>query len=559
MINRHTVLGVVGVALLSTAGCDLILGLRRAELYEPGGAGGTGSHTQSTTSTGSGGGGSTGCTPGKSEPCYTGPAGTQGVGVCKAGTKTCNADGLGYGPCVGETTPQPESCASQQDTNCDGFLCSETEWAQSISTVGNDAWGAVATDAANNIYVTGPFTGPMAIAGKTLVGTSGIDVFAAKLTMAGDLVWAKQFGDAGDQGSRAIAVDKDGNTIITGSTSAPVDFGKGTLSGLIYVMKLDPAGAPIWTVSCGGTLPPAAFGAGGVGVALDPDGNIILAAEFGGTANCGDKAHNSSGGLDILLAKLSASDGHAMWSESFGDVADQHVRGIAADNAGNIAITGPLLGSINFGGNPLVGGGFYVARFTPTGNHSWSRQWGSAPGDYSLAIDMASAGGPVVSGAYRSSNLDFGGGPLPAPSSGGAGAFVLALTSSGSHSWSHGFVGTSGQGALSTTLGVGDAGAVVIAGGFDGELNIGGTKLTSGPLFGDTFVAALDGSGASVWGRGFTGTSSSSNSPSALALTPSGATVLLGTFEGSVDFGTGALSSSDHGTSDFFLMKIAPP
>src|SRR5690606_28954268 len=31
----------------------------------------------------------TGCTPGAIEPCYTGPAGTYGVGTCRSGTRMC--------------------------------------------------------------------------------------------------------------------------------------------------------------------------------------------------------------------------------------------------------------------------------------------------------------------------------------------------------------------------------------------------------------------------------------------------------------------------------------
>src|SRR5690606_5247895 len=42
------------------------------------------------------------CTPGVEEACYTGAPGSDAFGPCKAGTHVCNADGLGWGPCVGE-------------------------------------------------------------------------------------------------------------------------------------------------------------------------------------------------------------------------------------------------------------------------------------------------------------------------------------------------------------------------------------------------------------------------------------------------------------------------
>src|SRR5262249_26552605 len=46
---------------------------------------------------GHGGSGGMICEPGSTVSCYTGPAGTLGVGACKGGTQTCNAMGTGYG------------------------------------------------------------------------------------------------------------------------------------------------------------------------------------------------------------------------------------------------------------------------------------------------------------------------------------------------------------------------------------------------------------------------------------------------------------------------------
>ena len=64
------------------------------------------------------------CVPGSNATCYSGPPGTLGVGVCKPGQHTCNADGLGFGPCLGEVTPGPEICNGLDD-NCDNGLLDE--------------------------------------------------------------------------------------------------------------------------------------------------------------------------------------------------------------------------------------------------------------------------------------------------------------------------------------------------------------------------------------------------------------------------------------------------
>ncbi|TNE51905.1 MAG: hypothetical protein EP343_02405 [Deltaproteobacteria bacterium] len=49
--------------------------------------------------------------------CYTGPAGTKGIGPCSAGTQACKK-GV-YEPCKGQVTPKVESCNGVDD-NCNG-------------------------------------------------------------------------------------------------------------------------------------------------------------------------------------------------------------------------------------------------------------------------------------------------------------------------------------------------------------------------------------------------------------------------------------------------------
>jgi len=60
---------------------------------------------------------------GTTQPCYTGPPGTQGFGICTGGTETCQADGT-WSSCIGEVTPQIESsaqgnCADLINNDCD--------------------------------------------------------------------------------------------------------------------------------------------------------------------------------------------------------------------------------------------------------------------------------------------------------------------------------------------------------------------------------------------------------------------------------------------------------
>lgn len=59
----------------------------------------------------------------QSEPCYGGPDGTQGVGLCVGGTRTCDVALGDFGACAGEVVPATETCdADHLDEDCDGAL-----------------------------------------------------------------------------------------------------------------------------------------------------------------------------------------------------------------------------------------------------------------------------------------------------------------------------------------------------------------------------------------------------------------------------------------------------
>jgi hypothetical protein len=61
------------------------------------------------------------CMPNVPFECYTGPAGTEGVGVCAAGSMNCGTNGEPEGMCTGEVLPVAPSCAMPLvDDDCDG-------------------------------------------------------------------------------------------------------------------------------------------------------------------------------------------------------------------------------------------------------------------------------------------------------------------------------------------------------------------------------------------------------------------------------------------------------
>jgi len=55
-------------------------------------------------------------------PCYTGPKGTQDIGICRAGVQLCDGAGIPISECMDEVTPSKENCYSPLDEDCNGKI-----------------------------------------------------------------------------------------------------------------------------------------------------------------------------------------------------------------------------------------------------------------------------------------------------------------------------------------------------------------------------------------------------------------------------------------------------
>ncbi len=81
------------------------------------------------------------CTPGAQELCFSGNVANVGVGACRSGIKTCNAQGTAFGACVGERLPSAEICNNGVDEDCDGVVddgCAPTMATLTVSVSGTE-------------------------------------------------------------------------------------------------------------------------------------------------------------------------------------------------------------------------------------------------------------------------------------------------------------------------------------------------------------------------------------------------------------------------------------
>jgi hypothetical protein len=100
------------------------------------------------------------------------------------------------------------------------------------------------------------------------------------------------------------------------------------------------------------------------------------------------------------------------------------------------------------------------------------------------------------------------------------------------------------------------AGNVIMADNFSGTADFGGGVLNGGAsINGSFYVAKFDPSGNHVWSRAF-GDASAPHVPAGLGASGPGFTYVYGSYDGQIDFGGGALTST---ADDIFLAKFVLP
>ncbi len=578
---------LLGFTMLGT-GCAALLGLDEfregsatgtSTSSGNGGTSGTGgsagtegvTSASSTTSTAGTGGSSVMCQPQTQTACASGLP-----GACSAGMQMCLPDGTGYMACVPNVTPNsvPEDCKKPGDEDCDGVACSDAVWSFLAGDPNNELPKAIAVDMTGNIFVTGTFDGTMKLLKKadntsiTLNTAGARDIFLAKFDPAGDVVWAKSFGDPTDNDlGNAVAVDAMGNVYLGGGFGGTADFGGGVLTASsdvdIFVAKFDAAGAPLWSRRFGSSGGISGYNEA-TALAIDPNGDVVVGGTLHGKVTFDATSLPTTLGADVFVTKLAGATGAVVWAKQFKEQSgttnvDSTLQRLALDSTGNVFIAGQFQGNIFFTAFPgkltTSGGGgdwdAFVAKLDTNGNASWGEAFGTAI-DYDIAADVAvdSASNVVVTG-YVSGDTNFGGGVVSAPVGGARHAFLLKYTNIGGVVNAKIFPVISG---ISLTVDAADA--IYLTGALVASGDLGGGALPFGGGT-DMFLAKFDANLAHVWSKSFGATGA--QAASAVRYDKATMSVVLTGFDsGNIDFGAGVLTGMSTTTFDMALAKFQP-
>ncbi len=251
--------------------------------------------------------------------------------------------------------------------------------------------------------------------------------------------------------------------------------------------------------------------------------------------------------------------GSQTWARAFGAASSQDVgQSIAVHGSDDITVVGTIAGIVDFGGGTLGSGQdqVFVTRLSRDGDHQRSA---ASASNASVALGGAAtdaSGNVVIVGSFSNGTWKALENGTSHPSQGSdSDVFVAKLEPEGAttwkETWSLSFVGAGDQ--FLRGVATGQDGSVVVVGSLRGTLGIGMAPPTSAGGD-DILVARFDSSGTLDWVRSYG--DSSSQVATAVAIDNDGLIWVAGTFDGSIDFGTGTALSSV-GNSDVFVARLS--
>ena len=344
----------------------------------------------------------------------------------------------------------------------------EYQWAKAAGWIGQDAARAVVVDDDGNVYVAGQYGGYSQFDSIFCYGNGTYEAFLAKYNSTGDIQWVKHAGGPNEDYATGVCIDTAGFIYITGYFLDSIFFDDLKLESSdltdIFIAKYTPSGDLVWAKSAGGRGDDRAYA-----LTADPHGNIAIAGQFSGTANFDLNFVSSLGDYDSFLAKY-GNNGICQWVKKGGGSNDDAAKGIASDAAGNFFITGYIYGNtlfdtVNLNTTSPTSTDIFIAKYRPWGDFVWARKCDSYLGDnpYGIATDWQ--GNSYLTG-YFQNETTFGNHTIYAE--GYNDAFLTKYNPDGNCEWAKAIGGNDLD--VGTAVCVDDYGSVYLTGFFDSAI-----------------------------------------------------------------------------------------
>ncbi|NBV14486.1 MAG: hypothetical protein EBS07_10525 [Sphingobacteriia bacterium] len=440
----------------------------------------------------------------------------------------------------------------------------KVEWTKAIGGTGNERANSIETDSKGNIIIVGRFqSNSITLDNITLTkniadNADVADIFIIKLDKKGKALWAVTAGDKGDDHATSCVTDKKGNIYVVGwFESKKITFGNVTLNNKtekgsdMYVAKFSPQGKCIWAKNAGGD--------GGNGdystITLDKDDNVIISGIAGVVMDFGDgiKFSNEKGGL--YFAKYT-NDGQIIWAKS--PNGEGEAQGVASDQQGNVFIGGYFNTTITFDDITLnsfseKSGDAFVAKYSPTGQAIWAKNFGGAGGEIA-SCEIDAFGNVYLAGLYFSKTIITKSDTLT--NNGSINHFIAKFNKDGELLWAKSAGGNNGEAPATATreFFVDENGNAFCTGSNWSEFTFAGSSIKTVAGSEDIFLLKYDKSGNEIWGVDYGG--SGRNAGRGITTDKNGNIFLTGSFdEKALKIDNQTLTNQ--GDSDIFIVKFS--
>ena len=349
-------------------------------------------------------------------------------------------------------------------------------WATYLGGSANERAHAVTTDISGNVIVTGVTESldyPV-LAGRQMIRSLDADMFLAKYTRTGSLLWSTYYGAGMYDEAHAIVTDDAGNIFISGRTwSADLDVphaGQPVHGGAsdIVLASFSPTGDLRWATFHGGLGHDQ-----GLGLARAHDGDLLVCGISKGLnlPLLGAEQSIYGGGLwDATVARFSA-DGVLRWSTLLGGDLEDVAVNLATDRQGNVVVVGwttsrnfPTRNAVRSSkDDTYLNGDGFVTKYDARGRLLWSTLHGSdaVGGDVAMDVAVDSKDDLIVVGVGADSGFPILNPPVP-PETTWRGPFITKFSSNGAILWSTKIGRESDWGFQAVSIGVLDT--IYIAG-----------------------------------------------------------------------------------------------
>jgi hypothetical protein len=269
----------------------------------------------------------------------------------------------------------------------------------------------VGVDAQGSLVLAGTYQSPITFGATTLPEAQGTyDLFVARFAPDGTLAFAKNLGGTGVDLMKALSIDAMGIVYIAGGYMGTTDLGTGPLASLggydAFAAKIDTTGTTLAAIRLGGALDDVARG-----VAVDAQGNVMVAGVFESSADFGAGTTKSAGNGDIFVTKRGPNLAN-LWARTYGGTGEDQAGSVALDSAGNIFVAGFFEQQMTVGTTPFMSAGdrdAFLLKLDANGANVFSKHFGGMENDESSSVSVDGFGRAVMTGYFRTS-VDFGAG-----------------------------------------------------------------------------------------------------------------------------------------------------